>query len=62
MGENPFHEKRRLPVLSRLEQHLFDPASQSLLDPSAWQSRPQDGDSERNILFYRSYIDYISTR
>ncbi len=62
MGENPFHEERRLPVLSRLEQHLFDPASQSLLDPSAWQSRPSDTDSERNILFYRSYIDYISTK
>jgi hypothetical protein len=62
MGENPFREERRLPVLSRLEQHLFDPASQSLLDPSSWQSRPEAGDSERNILFYRSYIDYISTK
>jgi hypothetical protein len=62
MGENPFHEERRLPVLSRLEQHLFDPAGQSLLDPSAWQSRPASTDSERNILFYRSYIDYISTK
>jgi phosphoglycerol transferase MdoB-like AlkP superfamily enzyme len=62
MGENPFHQARRLPVLSRLEQHLFDPASQSLLDPSSWRSRPAGGESERNILFYRSYIDYISTK
>jgi hypothetical protein len=62
MGENPFHQQRRLPVLSRLEQYLFDPASQSLLDPSTWRSRPLMGESERNILFYRSYIDYISTK
>jgi len=62
MGENLFHTDRRLPVLSRLEQHLFDPAGQSLLDPKLWQSRPLLGDGERNILFYRSYIDYISTK
>jgi hypothetical protein len=73
MGENPFHDKRLLPVLSRLEQHLFDPQSQSLIDPSAWQTRPlfdvtamPDEASietkERNLLFYRSYIDYISTK
>lgn len=73
MGENPFHEKRQLPVLSRLEQHLFDPASHTLIDPSAWQSRPlfdvtampdeaSRESKERNLLFYRSYIDYISTK
>jgi hypothetical protein len=62
MGEDPFHSARRLPVLSRLEQHLFDPATQSLWAPNAWQSRPLDGDAEQNILFYRAYIDYISTR
>jgi hypothetical protein len=73
MGENPFHDRRHLPVLSRLEQHLFDPESRSLIDPSAWQARPlfdvtamPDEPSievkERNLLFYRSYIDYISTK
>lgn len=65
MGENPFHDRRHLPVLSRLEQHLFDPQSQTLIDPSAWQSRPDEAstqEKERNLLFYRSYIDYISTK
>jgi hypothetical protein len=73
MGENPFHDKRQLPVLSRLEQHLFDPASQTLMDSSAWQSRPSFDvmampnepsweAKERNLLFYRSYIDYISSK
>ncbi|HYX32972.1 MAG TPA: LTA synthase family protein [Oligoflexus sp.] len=62
MGENLFRSARRLPVLSRLEQHLFDPASQTLLSPQAWQAPPASGDGERNILFYRAYIDYISTK
>jgi arylsulfatase A-like enzyme len=73
MGENPFHDRRQLPVLSRLEQHLFDPEARTLMDPSAWQSRPvfdvtampdaaARESKERNLLFYRSYIDYISTK
>ncbi len=62
MGENPFVAHKVLPVLSRLEQSLFDPKAKRLFQTDEFRSSSKLDQDELSIDFYRAYLDYIRSK
>jgi hypothetical protein len=61
MGENLFRSVRRLLILSRLEQELFDPKAGLTIAPNQFLFRPKENQEEQSILFYRQYLEFIQS-